>query len=56
MHPASNLVKNKLQAIVDTDKNYHLLKRPHDKTIIEDVAGGFYDAIEKRKGNKNDNR
>jgi len=49
MPPVSNLVKNYLQGIVDNDKKYHLSKRPHDKAIIEGVAGGFYVAIEKRK-------
>ncbi len=44
---ASNLVNNHLQGIVDKDKNNHLSKRPHDVKIIEGVAGGFYDEIEK---------
>ena len=56
MSPVSNLVKKHLQGILEKDKNYHLSKRPHDRDIIEGVAGGFSLAIDKLKekeGSKN---
>lgn len=52
MPRVSNLIKNKLQAIVSNTENYHLSKRPQDKIIIEGVAGGFYSVIKHKKEGK----
>lgn len=52
MSQVSNLVKNKLSQIIVNTENYHLLKRPKDADIIQDVAGGFHSAIKKIKEEK----
>lgn len=55
MSQVSNLVKNKLPKIISGTEKYHLQKRPEDKDIIRNIAGGFISAIEnlKKEGKRN---